>query len=69
MLLIKLISCALYPSYLNIKQNSNIQAQGGDEEKESEAQAFVTGVRQPKNGRGHLEELPRQLGFSGYEDI
>lgn len=64
----KLFGCALYSSYLNVKQNSSIQVQVGEEEKEFDAQPFVTGVRQAENGRRHLGEVQGDLGFSSYKD-
>ena len=66
LLLIKLFGCALYSSFVNVKQNSSIQAQFGEE---LEAQPFVTGVRQAANWRRrHLGELQEDLELSRYKD-
>lgn len=61
---VKLLWCALYSSCFNVKKTSNIQVQGGEEEKK-----FVTlcDKSQAENGRDH-PELQGDLGFSRYKD-
>lgn len=58
----------MYSSYLNVKQNSSMHVQVGEEEKEFETQPFVT-RSQTENGRRHLGELQGDLGFSRHKDI
>lgn len=60
---VKLLWYALYFSCFNVKKASNIQVQGGEEEKEFEAQLFVTGVRQG------MEEITQNWkGIWGFPD-
>lgn len=60
---VKLLWYALYFPSFNVKKNCNIQVQGGEEEKEFEAQLFVTGVRQG------MEEITQNWkGIWGFPD-
>lgn len=60
---VKLLWCALYSSCFNVKKTSNIQVQGGEEEKKFEAQLFVTRVRQK------MEEITQNCkGIWGFPD-
>lgn len=60
---VKLLWYALHFSCFNVKKNSNIQVQGGEEEKDFEAQLSVAGVRQ------RIEEITQNCkGIWGLPD-